>query len=42
MNMYACAIPLESLAKPPNPSLKGTPRVRGFATALGSPLACIR
>jgi len=26
----------------PNPALKGTPRVRGFATAPGSPLACIR
>jgi len=26
----------------PNPALKGTPRVRGFATAPGSPLAWIR
>jgi hypothetical protein len=26
----------------PNPALKGTPRVRGFATAPGSPLACFR
>ncbi len=26
----------------PNPALKGTPRVRGFAAAPGSPLACIR
>jgi hypothetical protein len=26
----------------PNPALKGTPQVRGFATAPGSPLACIR
>ena len=26
----------------PNPALKGTPRVRGFATAPGSPLACVR
>jgi hypothetical protein len=26
----------------PNPALKGTPRVRGFAIAPGSPLACIR
>jgi hypothetical protein len=26
----------------PNPALKGTPRVRGFAIALGSRLACVR
>jgi len=27
---------------PPNPARKGTPQVRGFAAALGSPLACVR
>ena len=26
----------------PNPALRGAPRVRGFAAAPGSPLACVR